>query len=184
MSFTITPQTKSVKLKGAVKGVKNLQVAGQWAHTPGGLPVAVTSGKFAVQRILKSLKRDIITKEALLSELVKMGAEGTKSVENCPANEPELFFEKFSDDLFAYAVFLLLFLIVTQIVTQHNPITIYRKEKLYYRHNKSNLPLGSGCFYIYRNYSKSRKNFSLFFLCYVLTIWFVLTIHSCNLKFI
>ena len=105
MSFTITPQTKSVKLKGAVKGMKNLQVAGQWAHTPGGLPVGVTSGKFAVQRILKSLKRDIITKEALLSELVKMGAEGTKSVENCPANEPELFFEKFSEDLFAYAVF-------------------------------------------------------------------------------
>lgn len=43
------------------------------------------------------------SKEALLVELVKMGAEGTKAVKNCPVNEPELFFEKFLGDLFAYA---------------------------------------------------------------------------------
>ena len=101
----------------------------------------VTSGKFAVQRILKSLKRDIITKEALLSELVKMGAEGTKSVENCPANEPGCFLKNFRR-ICLHTRFFVTFLIVTQ----RNPITIYRKEKLYYRHNKSNLPLGSGCF--------------------------------------
>ncbi|MDD6037431.1 MAG: NAD(P)/FAD-dependent oxidoreductase [bacterium] len=59
MSFTVAPQKKAVRLKGAVKGVKNLQVAGQWTYTPGGLPVAVTSGKFAVQRILKRQKREI-----------------------------------------------------------------------------------------------------------------------------
>lgn len=59
MSFTVTPQAKSIKMKGSLKGVKHLQVAGQWTYSPGGLPVAVTSGKFAIQRILKSQKRDI-----------------------------------------------------------------------------------------------------------------------------
>lgn len=59
MSFITTPQGKQVKMKGQVKGIKNLYVAGQWTSAPGGLPVAVTSGKFAVQRILKSQHRDI-----------------------------------------------------------------------------------------------------------------------------
>ena len=59
MSFTTTPTGKQVKMKGRLKGIDNLYVAGQWTSSPGGLPVAVTSGKFAVQRILKNLKRDI-----------------------------------------------------------------------------------------------------------------------------
>ncbi len=53
MSFVTTPMGKQIKMKGQLKGIKNLYVAGQWTNSPGGLPVAVASGKFAVQRILK-----------------------------------------------------------------------------------------------------------------------------------
>ena len=59
MSFITTPQGKQIQLNGRIKGIKNLYLAGQWVNSPGGLPVAVSSGKFAVQRILKSEKRDI-----------------------------------------------------------------------------------------------------------------------------
>ncbi|WP_026653590.1 phytoene desaturase family protein [Butyrivibrio proteoclasticus] len=59
MSFVTTPLGKSVRITGRLKGLKNVYLAGQWTSAPGGLPVAVTSGKFAVQRILKDLKRDV-----------------------------------------------------------------------------------------------------------------------------
>ncbi len=59
MSFVTTPSGKQIKMKGKLKGIKNLYVAGQWTNSPGGLPVAAASGKFVVQRILKSQKRDI-----------------------------------------------------------------------------------------------------------------------------
>ena len=59
MSFTTTPDAKQLKLKGKLKGIDNLYLAGQWTSSPGGLPVAAASGKFAVQRILKSKKRSI-----------------------------------------------------------------------------------------------------------------------------
>lgn len=59
MSFITTPNGKQVRMKGRLKGIDNLYVAGQWTNSPGGLPVAAASGKFAVQRILKSQKRDI-----------------------------------------------------------------------------------------------------------------------------
>ncbi len=59
MSFITTPQGKSVRLKGKLKGIRNIYLAGQWTSSPGGLPVAVASGKFAIQRILKSEKRSI-----------------------------------------------------------------------------------------------------------------------------
>jgi phytoene dehydrogenase-like protein len=59
MSFITTPGAKQLRLKGRVKGIDNLYLAGQWTMSPGGLPVAVASGKFAMQRLLKSQKRDI-----------------------------------------------------------------------------------------------------------------------------
>ncbi len=51
MSFITTAGTKSIRIKGNIKGIKNLVFAGQWNSQPGGLPVAVTSGKFAIQRM-------------------------------------------------------------------------------------------------------------------------------------
>lgn len=59
MSFVATPYGKQVKLKGQLKGIDNLYLAGQWTTSPGGLPVAVASGKFAIQRLLKRQHRDI-----------------------------------------------------------------------------------------------------------------------------
>ncbi|MBR1797007.1 MAG: NAD(P)/FAD-dependent oxidoreductase [Clostridiales bacterium] len=59
MGFVTTVGNKQMRFKGVVKGVKNLYVAGQWVMSPGGLPIAVVSGKFAVQRILKSEGRSI-----------------------------------------------------------------------------------------------------------------------------
>ncbi len=59
MSFVTTPMGKQIKMKGQLKGIKNLYVAGQWTNSPGGLPVAVASGKFAIQRILKKQRKSI-----------------------------------------------------------------------------------------------------------------------------
>ena len=59
MGFITTVGIKQMRFKGVVKGVSNLFVAGQWIMSPGGLPIAVISGKFAVQRILKQNKRSI-----------------------------------------------------------------------------------------------------------------------------
>ena len=59
MAFITKPEAKKLKCSGTVKGLKNLYIAGQWIMSPGGLPVAAASGKFAVQRILKKDKRSI-----------------------------------------------------------------------------------------------------------------------------
>ena len=60
MGFVTTVGNKQMRFKGVVKGVDNLYVAGQWVMSPGGLPIAVVSGKFAVQRILKKAGKSII----------------------------------------------------------------------------------------------------------------------------
>ncbi|MBP5473113.1 MAG: NAD(P)/FAD-dependent oxidoreductase, partial [Lachnospiraceae bacterium] len=59
MGFVTTVGNKQMRFKGIVKGIDNLYVAGQWVMSPGGLPIAVISGKFAVQRILKKQGRSI-----------------------------------------------------------------------------------------------------------------------------
>ena len=57
MSFITKKGVKSFRVKGVVKGIKNLYVASQWIMAPGGLPVAVTAGKFAIWRIVRKEKR-------------------------------------------------------------------------------------------------------------------------------
>lgn len=59
MGFVTTVNVKQMRFKGEIKGIDNLFIAGQWVMNPGGLPIAVISGKFAIQRILKKLKRSI-----------------------------------------------------------------------------------------------------------------------------
>lgn len=53
MGFITRKDVKPFRVKGTVKGIKNVYIASQWIQSPGGLPVAVTAGKFAIQRILK-----------------------------------------------------------------------------------------------------------------------------------
>ena len=52
MSFGSTPLGKLIIHDGKVKGIKNLFMCGQWLMPPGGLPVALVTGKWAIQRIL------------------------------------------------------------------------------------------------------------------------------------
>ena len=59
MSFITKKGIKSFRVKGTVKGVKNLYIASQWIMAPGGLPVAVTSGKFSIYWIAKKDKHCI-----------------------------------------------------------------------------------------------------------------------------
>jgi len=61
MGFVTTVGNKQMRFKGVVKGIDDLYIAGQWVMSPGGLPIAVVSGKFAVQRILKKEKKDIMS---------------------------------------------------------------------------------------------------------------------------
>lgn len=57
MSFILSPKAKKTVQNGRVPGLKNLVLAGQWLQPPGGLPNAVVTGRFAVQRICKLLKQ-------------------------------------------------------------------------------------------------------------------------------
>jgi phytoene dehydrogenase-like protein len=56
MSFMMTPKSKSMMHSGKIKGLKNCYLTGQWLEPPGGLPVAVTTGKFTILRICKEEK--------------------------------------------------------------------------------------------------------------------------------
>ena len=60
MSFITKKGIKSFRVKGIVKGIKNLYIASQWIMAPGGLPVALTAGKFAIWRITKKEKKRLI----------------------------------------------------------------------------------------------------------------------------
>ena len=53
MSFIATKQSKWLMHKSTLKGVKNLYLAGQWLMPPGGLPIALFTGKYAVCRIIR-----------------------------------------------------------------------------------------------------------------------------------
>lgn len=56
MGFITRKNVKSFRVKGKVKRIKNVYIASQWLLAPGGLPVALTSGKFAITRIKKCIK--------------------------------------------------------------------------------------------------------------------------------
>ena len=57
MSFMSTPKSKQSRgHNGKIDGIDNFQLSGQWIYSPGGLPCAVATGKFAVQRICKAEK--------------------------------------------------------------------------------------------------------------------------------
>jgi phytoene dehydrogenase-like protein len=56
MSFMMTPKSKSMMHSGKIKGLKNCYLTGQWLEPPGGLPVALTTGKFTILRICKDEK--------------------------------------------------------------------------------------------------------------------------------
>ncbi|MDR2029839.1 MAG: NAD(P)/FAD-dependent oxidoreductase [Treponema sp.] len=56
MSFMMTPKTKMLMHRGAIRGLKNCLLSGQWLQPPGGLPLAALYGKYAILRICKKEK--------------------------------------------------------------------------------------------------------------------------------
>lgn len=56
MSFMQTPKSEQMIHNGKIKGIDNLFMSGQWLMPPGGLPVALVTGKWAIQRICKKEK--------------------------------------------------------------------------------------------------------------------------------
>lgn len=57
MPFSFTNKSSIMFHNGKQSGVKNLQISSQWTVMPGGLPIAMMSGKFAIQRILHQENR-------------------------------------------------------------------------------------------------------------------------------
>ncbi|NLM00019.1 MAG: NAD(P)/FAD-dependent oxidoreductase [Treponema sp.] len=53
MAFRIGKGTRNLMHTGKIKGLSNCYLTGQWLQPPGGLPVALTMGKFTIQRICK-----------------------------------------------------------------------------------------------------------------------------------
>lgn len=51
MAFALPPKTLPKKLDNRIKGLDNVILATQWLQTPGGLPIAASSGKRAIQTI-------------------------------------------------------------------------------------------------------------------------------------
>ena len=60
MSFITTRKSKGLVRKGLIKGLNNFAMAGQWIMPPGGLPIALFSGKYAVVRITKMDKKKFV----------------------------------------------------------------------------------------------------------------------------
>ena len=60
MGFLFNKKANMFTHNGEVKGLKNFVMAGQWMQCPGGLPLALSEGKFAIQRICKKEKLSII----------------------------------------------------------------------------------------------------------------------------
>lgn len=63
MSFITTKKSKGLMRKGLISGLKNFVMAGQWLMPPGGLPIALFTGKHAIYRICKMDKKEFINLE-------------------------------------------------------------------------------------------------------------------------
>ena len=48
MSFLFHSKKGTLATRGKVHGIKNILLSGQYVQTPGGLPLAMASGKFSV----------------------------------------------------------------------------------------------------------------------------------------
>ena len=60
MGFNFTNRDPMFAHTGELKGLKNFYLSGQWLQGPGGLPIAMTQGKFAIQRICKKEKLSFV----------------------------------------------------------------------------------------------------------------------------
>jgi phytoene dehydrogenase-like protein len=56
MGYAANTKAKYTNHSCTLKGISNFALAGQWLSTPGGLPIAAATGKFAVQKVCEDLK--------------------------------------------------------------------------------------------------------------------------------
>jgi len=60
MAFFPTIGSKMMAHTGRIRGLDNFALSGQWLQPPGGLPIAVVTGKDSIQRLCKKLKRPFV----------------------------------------------------------------------------------------------------------------------------
>ena len=60
MSFFFMTKGGLYSHRGTLKGLRDFYLSGQWLQGPGGLPIAMTQGKFAIQRICKKEKLSFV----------------------------------------------------------------------------------------------------------------------------
>lgn len=62
MAFLYTRHGSRFAHNGKLRGLKNLYLSGQWFQAPGGLPLALVQGKFAIQRICRKENMSMLFK--------------------------------------------------------------------------------------------------------------------------
>ena len=60
MAFWPTLRGKELNHTGRIKGLNNMVLSGQWLMPPGGLPVALITGKDSIMRLCRKLKRPFV----------------------------------------------------------------------------------------------------------------------------
>lgn len=60
MSFMPTVRGKMMAHTGRIKGLENIFLSGQWLQPPGGLPVAVVTGKDTIMRICRLINKPFV----------------------------------------------------------------------------------------------------------------------------
>jgi hypothetical protein len=61
MAFFPTIGSRMMAHTGRIKGIDNLELSGQWLQPPGGLPIAVVTGKDSIQRLCRKLRRPFVS---------------------------------------------------------------------------------------------------------------------------
>ncbi|TVQ16952.1 MAG: NAD(P)/FAD-dependent oxidoreductase, partial [Spirochaetaceae bacterium] len=61
MGFFPTTRSRMMAHTGRIKGLNNFVLSGQWLQPPGGLPIAVVTGKDSIQRLCRKLKRPFVS---------------------------------------------------------------------------------------------------------------------------
>lgn len=60
MAFFPSVKGKMMEHSGRIKGLDNLVLSGQWLQPPGGLPIALTSGRNAIMRLCRRQKKNFV----------------------------------------------------------------------------------------------------------------------------
>ncbi len=68
MAFFPTTRSRMMAHTGRIRGINNFVLSGQWLQPPGGLPIAVVTGKDSIQRLCRKLGRPFVSEVAPRTE--------------------------------------------------------------------------------------------------------------------